>query len=71
MAPDFRQLLPWLVAHKVDFILVGGAAALAHGSARLTSNIHLVYSRHPDNLRHLVQALESKAPYLRGADEQG
>jgi hypothetical protein len=46
---------------------VGGAAAIAHGSARLTQDLDIVYERLPENLERLVVALASLKPYLRGA----
>lgn len=64
---DARPLLDALVAARVEFIVVGGAAATAHGSARLTQDIDVVYARRPDNLARVVQALAPLAPYLRGA----
>ena len=36
MSTQFRELLPVLVRGRVEFILVGGVAAILHGSARLT-----------------------------------
>jgi len=42
---DFAQLVPLLVKAEVHFILVGGAAATAHGSARLTQDLDIVYQR--------------------------
>jgi hypothetical protein len=66
---DFRGLLRALAEAQVRFIIVGGAAATAHGSARLTQDLDLVYDRAPDNLRRLVAALGPHEPYLRGAPE--
>ena len=63
----FDELLGVLSRAKVDFILVGGVAATAHGSPRATQDIDVVYSRKPDNLERLVQALTQYNPYLRGA----
>ncbi len=51
----------------VDFILVGGVAAAAHGSARLTQDVDVVYRRGKDNLERLVASLGEAHPYLRGA----
>src|SRR5215510_5308565 len=64
---DLRALLSVLATHRVAFILVGGVAATAHGSARLTQDVDVVYDRDPDNLTRLVAALAPHAPYLRGA----
>jgi hypothetical protein len=63
---DFEALLGALVGSRVDFIIVGGAAATAHGSARLTNDLDIVYSRSPENIGRLVEALSGFQPYLRG-----
>lgn len=64
---DFTDLLPALSEANVKYILVGGMAATAHGSARLTQDIDVVYARDAENLQRLVGALGPYAPYLRGA----
>ncbi len=64
---DFGNLLRILGEGGVEFIVVGGIAAVAHGSARLTQDLDLVYSRSPQNLDRLVAALAPLRPYLRGA----
>ena len=64
---NFEALLSTLDRNRVEYILVGGAAALAHGSARFTQDLDVVYSRTPDNLDRLVAALQDLKPYLRGA----
>jgi hypothetical protein len=64
---DFDGLLNTLGQHGVEFIVVGGAAAIAHGSARLTQDLDIVYHRSPGNVDRLVDALRDFKPYLRGA----
>ncbi len=64
---DFEALLRALVGSRVDFLIVGGAAATAHGSARLTNDLDIVYSRSQENIGRLVEALRGFQPYLRGA----
>jgi|SRR5690606_36599543 len=64
---DFPALLRALHEQGVRFLIVGGAAATAHGSARLTQDLDIVYDRAPDNLERLVRALGPHEPYLRGA----
>jgi len=64
---DFRALIGALVDAGIDFILVGGTAAIAHGSARSTYDIDIVYARNPENLSRVVAALTPHAPYPRGA----
>jgi hypothetical protein len=61
-----RQLR--LLAHAgVDFIVIGGMAAAAHGSARATLDLEVVYSRDAANVGRLGAALAPHRPYLRGA----
>jgi hypothetical protein len=64
---DFAALFRMLAEAQIEFILVGGAAATAHGSSRLTADLDVVYRRSPENLRRLVAALAPQQPYLRGA----
>ena len=63
----FGELLRILSAAGVDFIVVGGVAAAAHGSPRSTQDVDVVYSRSRANLQKLVEALTAHQPYLRGA----
>jgi predicted nucleotidyltransferase len=61
------QALALLHRGGVEFIVVGGVAAIAHGSPRLTNDLDIVYSRSPENIARLAAALSSVEPYLRGA----
>lgn len=67
MSTPLEQLLRTLHEGGVECIIVGGVAARAHGSARLTDDLDVVYSRTPENLQRMVHALSPVAPYLRGA----
>ena len=64
---DFHALIRLLTENKVEFIVVGGAAATAHGSARLTVDLDIVYRRSGENIVRIVSALDPLEPYLRGA----
>ena len=66
---DFGALLKVLSSGGVEFILVGGAAAIVHGSSRLTQDLDIVYRRTPENVRRMTAALEPYGPYLRGVQE--
>lgn len=66
-ATDFGGLLRALATGGVEFIVIGGVAGIAHGSARFTRDLDVVYGRSPDNLRRLTAALLPLEPYLRGA----
>ena len=64
---DLPKLLRLLTEHGVAFIIVGGVAAVIHGSSRLTQDLDVVYQRSHQNMVCLVQALKEQSPYLRGA----
>ena len=67
MAVDLAQVIPPLVRANVDFILIGGMAAILHGSARVTFDVDLVYSRNNNNIERLVDSLSPYKPYSRDA----
>lgn len=64
---DFPSLIRLLTQNNVEFILIGGAAATAHGSTRLTQDLDVVYRRIPDNVGRLAASLDPHSPYLRDA----
>ena len=64
---DYEVLLRALVDARVEFSLIGGAAGIAHGSARLTEDLDILYRRSEGNIARLVAALDPLSPYLRGA----
>lgn len=64
---NLARQLRLLSEAKVDFIVIGGMAAAAHGSARVTLDLDVVYSRERENVCRLAAALAPHAPYLRGA----
>lgn len=67
MTNDFRKLLAALQDGGVEFIVIGGMAATAHGSAHHTLDVDIVYRRTPENIARLVRTLDPLGPYLRGA----
>ncbi len=66
-ATRFEPLISHLSQNQVDFVLIGGLAASLHGSAYVTYDIDICYSRERENLVRLCQALSPLNPYLRGA----
>jgi len=64
---DYRKLLDLLLQHDVKFIVVGGVAAIVHGSSQATYDLDVVYARDKSNLQSLVDCLGPFQPYLRGA----
>lgn len=64
---NFRRLIEVLGDAGVELIVVGGVAASAHGAARTTLDLDVVYRRSPENLERIASALAPYAPYPRGA----
>jgi|SRR3989338_3264410 len=65
----FQQLIAILTQNKVEFVLIGGLAAVAQGSAYVTADIDICYNRSHQNIENLVQALAPLHPKLRGITE--
>jgi predicted nucleotidyltransferase len=58
------EVIRVLVEHGVDFVVIGGLAAIAHGSQRLTQDLDIVIDRRVANCRRLIAALvELEAEY--------
>ena len=67
MIATLDTVVPRLQAAGVEFLVIGGWAAVIHGSARVTLDVDVVYRRDRDNLERVVDALTPLEPYLRGA----
>src|SRR2546430_41760 len=67
MVTDFEKALAVLTGGGVEFIVIGGVAGTLHGSAFITQDLDVVYSRSRENIRRLANALQPHQPYLRGA----
>lgn len=67
---EIKKFLEALKREKVDFILVGGIAGIAHGmrANSLTNVVDICYRRTPQNYRALVNALKPVDPKLRTPD---
>jgi predicted nucleotidyltransferase len=64
---DVENALRLLAEGRVEFIVAGGVAGILLGSARLTTDLDVIYRRTPENLERLVSSLAPTRPYLRGA----
>jgi predicted nucleotidyltransferase len=64
---DAPGIVRQLVSQHVEFVVVGGLAMAAHGSAYLTKDLDVCYDRAAANLAALAAALAPLHPYLRGA----
>jgi hypothetical protein len=61
------RLLGILDRHGVDFVVIGGIAGSAHGSAYPTFDLDIAYCRDEANLGRLAAALDEMQATLRGA----
>jgi hypothetical protein len=69
--PDLHleSLLRALVSRGMDFVIVGGIAVIAHGSARVTRDLDICYATDQANLDVLGATLLSLGARLRGVPE--
>lgn len=69
--PEFHPgpILRALVAGGVDFVVIGGYAAIAHGSAQLTRDIDICFAPDEANLQRLGEALIGLEASLSGVSE--
>lgn len=62
---DLNLLLKTLLAHNLDFIMVGGFAAVVHGSSRVTKDLDITMLMSPENIDNLRLALKDLEPRHR------
>ena len=64
---DLPHMIRLLALHRIDFIVVGGMAGIAHGAGRVTFDIDCVYARDPETIARLAAVMTRFQPTLRGA----
>ena len=64
---DPKPIFDVLVRHNVDFVVIGGLAGIARGSAYNTEDVDVAYGRTRENLERLGAALQELGATLRGA----
>ena len=62
---QLEEILPHLIGHEVDFVIIGGVAITWHGSAYVTYDLDLCYSRSRVNLERIANALAPFHPRPR------
>jgi predicted nucleotidyltransferase len=69
--PSFRpgEIIATLDRHGVDYVLVGGFAAVAHGAPHITNDIDITPKDDLDNLARLSAALTELDARIRGDHE--
>jgi hypothetical protein len=65
--PRLVAIAEHLQRHGVEFMVIGGQAAVLLGSPLPTYEVDLCYRRSADNLTRLAEALKELHPTLRGA----
>jgi hypothetical protein len=67
---SFASQLSGLIANDVHFVVVGGVAAAAHGSVRVTSDLDICYdASDAKNVDRLARLLASWEAYPRGVEQ--
>jgi len=66
-ATQLEALVGLLADGDVEFVVVGGLAAVVHGSAYVTHDVDVCYGRSATNVERLCEALGPVHPTLRGA----
>jgi hypothetical protein len=66
---DPTRLLRALADSRVDFVVIGGVAAILHGSARNTFDLDICFANDPDNLEALGSTLVGLQAQPRGVPE--
>jgi hypothetical protein len=64
-----RELLATLAEHRIRYVLIGGMAAVLHGSALVTADIDICPDPAHDNLERLCDALRDMHARIRTTDD--
>lgn len=62
---NLKNILQRLLENKVEFILIGGFAAIVHGSSLMTEDLDVCFLFNEENLSHLLKALRDLHPQHR------
>lgn len=65
---DLSAILEGLLAADVEFILVGGLAAVVQGAPVTTMDVDIVHNRYPENISRLIAFLKSIGATYRRPD---
>jgi hypothetical protein len=66
---DVERLLRTLIEGGVDFVVIGGIAAVLHGSARATFDLDICFASDAVNLDRLGAVLTNLGARLRGVSD--
>ena len=68
--PDLSALLEGLVEADIQFILVGGLAAVIQGAPITTMDVDIVHRQSPENISKLLGFLKSIGAFYRRLDHK-
>ena len=66
---SFASMLQGLVEARVRFVVIGGVAAAAHGSAHVTNDLDICYDVASENVVRLATLLVEWDAYPRGVEK--
>ena len=70
VSPNLGALLEGLLEAGVDFVLVGGLAAVVQGAPVTTMDVDIVHNRSPENIAKLLAFLKSIDAIHRRPDDE-
>ena len=59
LAPDFDEFIASLIAHRVEFVIVGAYALAFHGAPRFTGDLDVLVQPTIDNASRLLAAVRA------------
>lgn len=62
---NFKRLIGLLAGHKVEFVLIGGFAAVVHGASVLTQDVDVCVAFNEPNMARLLRVLRGCHPVHR------
>ncbi len=68
---DLQGLLASLLEGRVELIVIGGAAAILHGSTTTTQDLDIVHQRTPENVARLLAVLARLDATIREPGQRG
>lgn len=62
---NYERLVELLLENEVEFVLIGGFAAILHGSSMMTEDLDVCIPFHIENCKKLLEALKNIHPMPR------
>ena len=67
---ELTNLVGELLSHDIDFVLVGGLAAVVQGAPVVTFDVDVVHGRSPENIDRLMALLSELDAHYRGQGDR-